>query len=165
VAAGAAALLPGDSAYRSPGLTLGARGTVAVLARERLGLTAFAGYGRSSVRTKGAVSGSAATLVTTLVPVGIAAGYRGAFGARRAWAVSVAPMYLLQREAGLGVTGNASRVRVALAAELALSRRVGVVLGAEAGGTGDDRTGAGAASQVPVRARGAALGFGVAIAR
>ena len=138
VAGGVAGQDPGPG-YENPALAAGARGAVAVLQRPRLGVVAFAGAGLSRQSFAAPSSGvggegdpSAVTLLT--VPVGVAAGVRGALGSTRAWAVSAAPHYAWTRfDVGDDVE-RASRARLALLGEVALTRRVGVALAAELGG-------------------------------
>lgn len=157
---GGAGILTTATGFRSPALTWGGRLGYRVLGRDRLGVVAFAGLGEARYRIDAPEGSPGGTLVRRQVPLGVAAGYRGTWGAAgsgRAWGLSVAPAWVQQT---LRVTDEASLdgsgVRASAVAELALTRRLGISVAYEDGhrARGDEPG-----------PRGAAWGVAVAVAR
>jgi hypothetical protein len=95
------------------------------------GFGAFGGVGGGQSSSSGA-SGSATTDTvanTTVIPVGIAIGWRHSLGAMRGFSVYATPAYLFFS----GGTSNTGLVRTAVGADIGISRALGVTAGVEFG--------------------------------
>lgn len=155
VAGGAAAQQWGDG-YKSPALAFGGRATVPVWRRARVGAAAFAGIGvaRASFENEGEPGDEDDAASLRQIPVGAAVGVRGALGTR-AWALSLAPQLVFYQFSVGDVSLDASRVRVGVLAELALTSRLGIGVAFEDGGrAGSDEPGP----------RGSTIGLGLSLA-
>ncbi|GLC25994.1 hypothetical protein [Roseisolibacter agri] len=135
LAGGFAAQTWGDG-YRDPATAFGGRASWAVVRGARLGVAAIGGIGFARARLDApadpAVADSDDVVLMRQVPLGAAVGVRGAFGAR-AWALSLAPQYVWYRLSYGEDAVSASRARVGVVAEAALTPRLGVSLALEDG--------------------------------
>ena len=155
VAAGAAAQQWGEG-YKSPGLAFGGRATVPVWRRARLGASAFAGIGfaRASFENEGEPGDEDDAASLRQIPVGAAVGLRGALGTR-AWSLSVAPQLVFYQFSVGDASIDASRLRVGLLAEVALTPRLGIGVAFEDGAR---------ASNDEPGPRGSTIGLGLSLA-
>ena len=155
VAGGAAAQQWGEG-YKSPGLAFGGRATVPVWRRARLGASAFAGIGfaRASFENEGEPGDEDDAASLRQIPVGAAVGVRGALGTR-AWSLSLAPQFVFYQFSVGDVSLDASRFRVGVLAELALTSRLGIGVAFE--------DGARASTDEP-GPRGSTIGLGLSLA-
>ncbi len=155
VAGGAAAQQWGEG-YKSPGLAFGGRAVVPVWRRARLSAAAFAGIGsaRASFENEGEPGDEDDAATFRQIPVGAAVGVRGALGTR-AWALSVAPQLVFSQFSIGDVSLDASRFRVGVLAELAITSRLGIGVAFEDGGR--------ASSDEP-GPRGSTIGLGLSLA-
>jgi len=99
-------------------------------ASSAFGFGAFAGVGGGQGST-GAAGGSAATDTvanTTAIPVGVAIGWRHAIGTR-GFSVYATPAYVFST----GGSNNTGLVRTAIAADIGLSKALGITAGVEFG--------------------------------
>lgn len=136
LAGGFAAQTWGDG-YRNPATALGGRASWAVVRGARLGVAAVGGIGFARARLEAAADPVTAdsddVVLMRQVPLGAAVGVRGAFGAR-AWALSLTPQYVWYRLSYGEDAVSASRARVGVLAEAALTPRLGVSIALEDGG-------------------------------
>jgi hypothetical protein len=155
VAGGAAAQQWGEG-YKSPGLAFGGRATVPVWRRARLGASAFAGVGvaRASFEDAGQPGDEDDAASLRQIPVGVAVGLRGALGTR-AWSLSVSPQLVFYQFSVGDESLDASRLRVGVLGEVALTSRIGIGVAFEDGAR---------ASRDEPGPRGSTLGLGLSLA-
>jgi hypothetical protein len=155
VAGGAAAQQWGEG-YKSPGLAFGGRATVPVWRRGRLGASAFAGIGfaRASFEDEGEPGDQDDAASLRQIPIGASVGLRGALGTR-AWSLSVSPQFVLYQFAVGDESLDASRLRVGVLGEVALTSRIGIGVAFEDGAR---------ASRDEPGPRGSTIGLGVSLA-
>ena len=155
VAGGAAAQQWGEG-YKSPGLAFGGRAAVPVWRGSRLGASAFAGIGfaGASFENEGEPGAEDDAASVRQIPVGAAVGVRGALGTR-AWALSLSPQLVFYQFSVGDVSLDASRFRVGILAELALTSRLGIGVAFEDGGR---------ASTDEPGPRGSTIGLGLSFA-
>jgi hypothetical protein len=136
VVGGIAAQSWGDG-YRDPATALGGRGAWSVWRNARFGATAVGGIGfaraKLDVPAGTAAADSDDVVVVRHIPIGAAVGMRGALGASRAWALSIAPQYVFYSLSLGGDAVTASRARVSVLAEAALTPRLGLAVALEDG--------------------------------
>jgi hypothetical protein len=123
--------------YRDPATAFGARGAWSVWRNARFGATAVGGIGFARAKLElpatPTAADSDAVVVLRQIPIGAAVGMRGALGATRAWAISVAPQFVFYSLSLDDDAVTASRVRVSAVAEAALTRRLGLAVALEDG--------------------------------
>jgi hypothetical protein len=156
LAAGAAAQQWGEG-YKSPATAFGGRVAVPVWRGARLGASAFAGLGvaRATFEDEGEPGDDDDAASLRQIPVGAAIGLRGALGATRAWSLSVAPQLVFYQFSVGDESLDASRLRVGVVAEVALTSRLGIGVAFEDGGR--------ASSDEP-GPRGSTIGLGLSLA-
>lgn len=137
VAGGVAAQSWGEG-YRDPATAFGARAAWAVWRGARVGATAVGGIGFAraglDVPDGTVVADSDDVVLARQLPVGVALGVRGAWGAGRAWALSVTPQYVWYRLSYGDDAVTDARARVGVLAEAALTPRLGLAVALEDGG-------------------------------
>jgi hypothetical protein len=133
---GVAAQSWGDG-YRDPATAFGARGGWSVWRNARFGATAVGGIGfaraKLEVPENAAAADSDDVVTVRQIPIGAAVGMRGALGATRAWAVSIAPQFVFYSLSFADDAVTASRARVSVLAEAALTQRLGLAVALEDG--------------------------------
>ncbi|MGZ8377147.1 MAG: hypothetical protein ACXWZS_03775 [Gemmatirosa sp.] len=136
VVGGFAAQRWGDG-YRDPATAFGGRGAWSVWRNARFGATAFGGIGFARAKLDVPDGAEAAdrddVLVVRQIPIGAAVGMRGALGATRAWALSIAPQYVFYSLSFRDDAITASRPRLSVLAEAALTPRLGLAVALEDG--------------------------------
>jgi hypothetical protein len=90
------------------------------------GLSGFAGVGGGS-------GGDDSLAVTSLIPVGVAVGYRRGIGGTRGFSVYGSPMYQFFSSGA----GSSGLLRVGLGVDAAVTSRIGVTVGMEMGQKAD----------------------------
>ena len=130
--------------YDGSALTYGARIAVRALQLfdERVAVTPFLGFGSTRAKVSNVAAAgppvtardTGRTLQTDQIPAGVAVGGRLAIG-ERAVALSVAPFYTRYRQSGLTTEATRGRVRIAGVFDAAVTERIGLTFGIEAGQT------------------------------
>jgi hypothetical protein len=133
--------------YDGNSLTYGARIAVRALQLldERVAVTPFLGFGSTRAKVANVATAgppvtardTGRTLQIDQIPAGVAIGGRLAIGGERAVALSVTPFYTRYRQSGLSTEATRGRVRVAGVIDAAVTARIGLTLGIEAGQKAD----------------------------